>query len=128
MADEQNETPQETVPPVQPTEQPYAQQAAASYQVPQQPQYAPPMAPMVESDSTLTMGQWMLNIFLVAIPVVNIIMLFVWGFSASTAPAKKNWARANLIWLAIGIVVYILILVLFGATFLAALSSSGSYY
>jgi len=59
----------------------------------------------------VSLGEWMLTILLTAIPIVNIIMLFVWGFSKSTQPSKANWAKASLIWLAIVIVIYILIFV-----------------
>jgi hypothetical protein len=59
----------------------------------------------------VTLGEWMLTLLLTAIPIVNIIMLFVWGFSKSTQPSKANWAKASLIWLAIIIVIYILIFI-----------------
>lgn len=63
----------------------------------------------------VTLGEWMVTILLTAIPIVNIIMLFVWGFSSNTHPSKANWAKASLIWLAIVIVIYIVIfVVLFG--------------
>ena len=70
-----------------------------------------------------TVGQWMLSIFLAAIPVVGLILMLVWGFSAGTPAAKKNWARANLIW---SIIVFIVTMVF---SILAALGevSSMSY-
>jgi hypothetical protein len=49
------------------------------------------------------------------IPLVNIIMLFVWAFGGGAPPSKANWAKASLIWLAIFIVVYGLIALIFGA-------------
>ena len=60
----------------------------------------------------VTLGDWMITFLLTAIPIVNIIMLFVWGFSKSTQPSKANWAKAALIWIAIVIVIYILFFVL----------------
>ncbi|NEU59447.1 hypothetical protein DC345_05675 [Paenibacillus taichungensis] len=53
----------------------------------------------------------MLTLFLMMIPLVNIIMLFVWAFGDSN-PSKANYAKASLLWAAIGIVVYILVFVL----------------
>ncbi|PQP81471.1 hypothetical protein C0Q44_22850 [Paenibacillus sp. PCH8] len=53
----------------------------------------------------------MLTLFLMMIPIVNIIMLFVWAFGDSN-PSKANYAKAALLWAAIGIVIYILIMVL----------------
>lgn len=70
----------------------------------------------------VTLGDWMVTILLTAIPIVNIIMLFVWGFSSNTHPSKANWAKASLIWLAIVIVIYVIIfVVMFGVM------SSSSY-
>ncbi len=74
-----------------------------------------------QDNQTVTTGNWVLTILLTMIPVVNIIMLFVWAFGGSTQPSKANWAKASLIWLAIFIVLYLLIFVIFGA----ALSSVG---
>jgi hypothetical protein len=63
----------------------------------------------------ISLGEWMVTILLCAIPIVNIVMLFIWGFSADTQPSKANWAKAALIWLAIFVVFYILVfLVIFG--------------
>ena len=57
-----------------------------------------------------------------AIPVVNIIMLFIWGFGSDTAFAKRNWARAQLIWVAVAIAVWVLIFVL------AAVAGNSMHY
>lgn len=48
------------------------------------------------------------------IPIVNIVMMFVWGFG-NTNVNKKNWARAMLIVIAVSIVLS----VIFGASLLA---------
>ncbi|WP_417689638.1 hypothetical protein [Pseudidiomarina sp.] len=58
-----------------------------------------------DNSSTVRLGEWMLTLFLTAIPVVNIIALLVWAFSSSTKPSKQNWARAILIWMLIAMVI-----------------------
>ena len=45
----------------------------------------------------LTIGNWILTIILLAIPLVNIIMLIVWAAAGSTHPSKKSFAQAYLI-------------------------------
>ena len=60
----------------------------------------------------VSLGEWMVTILLCAIPLVNIVMLFVWGFSAGTQPSKANWAKASLIWLAIVIVFYVVVVLI----------------
>ncbi len=63
---------------------------------------------------TVGTGEWVLTLFLTFIPLVNLIMLLIWAFSSGTAPSKKNWARANLIWMLIAFVLF-LIMFMIGA-------------
>jgi len=66
-------------------------------------------APLTE---VVSVGEWMLTLLISVIPVVNLVMLFVWAFGSNTKLSKANWAKAILIWLAILVVFYILIAVL----------------
>lgn len=59
-------------------------------------------------NNNVSVGQWIVTYLIMIVPVVNIVMLFVWGFGSSTAPSKSSWAKATLIWLAVGIVLSIL--------------------
>jgi heme/copper-type cytochrome/quinol oxidase subunit 2 len=69
-------------------------------------------------NETLSIGDWLITMIVSAIPLVGIIMLFVWSFSSSTHPTKANWAKATLILIAIVIVLYIIFFAVFGAAFL----------
>ena len=62
-------------------------------------------------------GDWFLTIFISGIPIIGIVMLFVWAFGANENPNKANWAKATLIWIAVGIALAIIILIAFGAFF-----------
>ena len=66
----------------------------------------------VADDEVVGVGNWVLSLFLAALPVIGLILLFVWGFGSSTPQSKKNWARAMLIWELIAIVATILLIVL----------------
>lgn len=57
-----------------------------------------------QQEKVLTIGDWMVTILLLCIPLVNIIMLIVWACSSSTPKSKKNFAIAQLIYMAIAIV------------------------
>lgn len=61
-------------------------------------------------------GDWVGTLLVTTIPVIGLIMLFVWAFDSSSNPSKANWAKAQLIWSAIFIGIFILISVVFGAT------------
>jgi hypothetical protein len=63
------------------------------------PQYAP-----------ISVGEWVITIIIIAIPIVGFIMLFVWGFGSNTQPSKANWAKAALIMIGISIVLSFLFL------------------
>lgn len=67
---------------------------------------------------TISVGEWLITLIVTGIPLVGLIMLFVWSFSSGTHPVKANWAKAMLILIAIGIVLWIIFAVVFGAAFL----------
>jgi heme/copper-type cytochrome/quinol oxidase subunit 2 len=70
----------------------------------------PQVQPRATSNE-VSFGEWFLTIFLTAIPLVGLVLLFVWAFGSTTNPSKANWAKASLAWAAIGIVIYIIIFV-----------------
>lgn len=49
----------------------------------------------------MTVGQWVLTIFLSGLGIIGIILLFIWAFGSEPNIAKKNYAKAMLIWEAI---------------------------
>ena len=94
---------------------------------PQQPTYVPPQpSPMrpannsggyqstpisqgnLSNDAPLSVGNYIGMMILSAIPIVGFILILVWGFGSNVNQNKKNWARAMLILMIIGIVLYIL--------------------
>ena len=54
----------------------------------------------------LSVGQWILTIFLLAIPILNIIMLFVWAFGGNK-DERENFAKASLIWMLLGFLIMV---------------------
>lgn len=56
----------------------------------------------------MSVGDWFLTLLILCIPVVNIIMLFIWSFFSDTIQEeKKNFSRANMIIVAILLVLSI---------------------
>ncbi|HEY3902089.1 MAG TPA: hypothetical protein VGM54_25985 [Chthoniobacter sp.] len=45
----------------------------------------------------LTIGDWIITKIVLAIPLVGIVMLFVWAFSSDTHPSKKTFCQSALI-------------------------------
>jgi len=73
-----------------------------------------------ETAPVMSLKDWVITMLLTLIPMVGFIMLFVWGFSDSANPNKKNWARAALIMLAVSTVLYFILFGLFFGTMMAA--------
>ncbi|MGA9422087.1 MAG: hypothetical protein WBW61_06965 [Rhodanobacteraceae bacterium] len=61
-----------------------------------------------QTSPTISLGEWIITLIVLAIPLVNIIMLLVWGFSANANPTKRNYCRAVLIFIVVGIVLALL--------------------
>lgn len=60
---------------------------------------------MQRNDEPMSVGSWMLVIFVLAIPVVNLIMYIFWEFDGNGNINRKNFCMASLIWALILIVV-----------------------
>ena len=59
-----------------------------------------------------TVKQWLGTLALLMIPIVNIVLVFVWAFSKSTNINKRNFARASLLLTAIILGFYIALTIL----------------
>lgn len=83
---------------------------------------APPPRGPEPNAPVISVGDWMVTALIFAIPVVNIIMLFVWAFSDGVNPNKRNYCRASLIWFAIVVVIYIFLAIAFFGVFATTFS------
>ncbi len=84
-------------------------------QVAQQTNYQPQYASNVETAPVMTIKDWVITSIIMVIPLVNIIMLFVWAFGGGVNPNKANWAKAGLLVAAVGIGLYIIFgVIIFG--------------
>jgi heme/copper-type cytochrome/quinol oxidase subunit 2 len=66
---------------------------------------------------------WVITLLISYIPLVGLIMLIVWAFDSNTNMNKKNWAKASLIWMLIGIGIAIIFFIIFMSVFMGAMSS-----
>jgi len=76
-----------------------------------------------QNNQVMTTSEWVITLLITAIPLVGLIMLFVWAFGSDTNANKANWAKALLIWYAILLVIYLLIFMLFGAALFGFMNS-----
>ncbi len=72
------------------------------------------------NQTVVTIGDWIITLILMAIPLVNIIMLCIWAFGGNAPVSKANWAKASLIFMVIGFVLMIMMWGTIAAVFLSA--------
>ncbi len=109
----------------QPYQQPTYQQS--TYQQPYQ-QQQPYQTGDSDLEEPVSFADWMLTTLVMFIPCVNIIMLFVWAFSAGTKKSKSNYCKAMLVWMLISVVLSFVLGGVFMATIAAILQEQGMYH
>lgn len=87
------------------------QQPVPLAQQPDYSQYGQPAQPGPQDELTrpLTMGEFVVNLLIAAIPCVGWIFIFVCAFSTNININRRNWARAMLVMVGVGIVLAILL-------------------
>ncbi len=92
------------------------------------PSYAPQPAYGTGAQAgtaVLSVGQYIVMFILLCIPIVNMILLFVWSFGSAAPLNKKNFARAVLIMGAVSLILWIIA----GGAIMGILSGMmGGYY
>ncbi len=74
----------------------------------------------------MSVKNWLVTLLLTALPLVGIVMLFVWAFGSNENENRQNWAKAQLIFAAIIIGLVILFSIIFGSIFAAAMASGAA--
>ena len=101
-------------------------QYSSYYEAPVQPQIQMP-EPQQELEEPVSLGEWMISMLLMCIPCVNIVLMFIWAFSSTEKKSKSNYFKAALIFAAIVLVLYIILIAIFGVAITSMLSSSYAY-
>lgn len=81
----------------------------------------------IQNNQTVSLGDWIGTLILTGIPLVGFIMLLVWAFGDNTKASKKNFARASLILMLVGVVLSIIGTILFGGLMAAMMSTMSTY-
>lgn len=56
----------------------------------------------------VTLKEWIITLLICSIPLVNVIMFFVWAFGKNTNPSKANFFKASLIMAVIWIILWVI--------------------
>jgi hypothetical protein len=60
----------------------------------------------------MTVGEWMLTLLVLAIPLVNLVMYLVWAFSGTGNVNRRNFCRASIYWVLIIVGLWLAVAVL----------------
>lgn len=63
---------------------------------------------MTPEEAPMTMAEWLITLIVGMIPCIGIIMLFVWAFGSTGNVNRRNYCRAQLIIVAVSIVLAVL--------------------
>jgi succinate dehydrogenase/fumarate reductase cytochrome b subunit len=66
------------------------------------------------SNKPMNVGDWVITILLTALPIIGIILLFVWAFGDNQKIDRANYSKASLIWIAVWLVFGFIFLIFFG--------------
>ncbi|OJV64372.1 MAG: hypothetical protein BGO41_12165 [Clostridiales bacterium 38-18] len=72
------------------------------------------------NSGVVSLKEWIITLLIMMIPIVNIVMVFVWAFGGGTNPSKSNYFKATIIVGIAGIVLWFL----FVGAFLAPIFNS----
>ncbi len=61
----------------------------------------------------VSVKEWLITNLILMIPLVNLVMIFVWAFGSNTNPNKANYFKAALILFAIVMAIYLVLAVVF---------------
>ena len=73
----------------------------------QQPQSFQQSAPVIG------IGEWIVTVIVLNLPLIGLIMACVWGFSSTTNPTKANFCKSMLIFMLIVVVLYFVLIAAF---------------
>ena len=85
------------------------------------------MADDAPVEKPLTTGEWFITLLVLALPLIGLVMHFVWAFGGGGNVGRRNFCRAILLWIAVIFCLGLLALigfVLLGGT-MAALLGQG---
>ncbi len=95
-----------------------------------QPLYQQPIPAVDPNTAPMTTGDYFWMMLVLAIPLVGFICTLVWAFGSNVNVNRRNFCRATLIWMLVGIVLTIvlsILLAVLGFTLGDAFSSSNYY-
>ena len=87
----------------------------------QQPGFSPQYIVQEQVAPVISVKDWLVTMLILLIPIVNIVMMFVWAFGGGN-PSKANYFKASLLMAAIITILYVLIVVVILGSIFSSIS------
>ena len=70
---------------------------------------------LVTQGNIVSVKEWLITLLIMMIPVINIIMMFIWAFGGGVKESKANFFKAQLIYFVLLTVITIILSVILGS-------------
>jgi len=67
---------------------------------------------------------WAITLFVASLPLIGLVLLFVWAFGDNSNPIKQNFAKGYLLFLAFGLIIGMIILSMFSGLIFSQFSEA----
>ncbi len=72
------------------------------------------MSEQQQSQQPVSIKEWIFVLLISAIPLVNVVMIFVWAFGGKANKSIENWAKASLIIFLVSVALIFIVALVFG--------------
>lgn len=91
-----------------------------------QQQFQPQYQPQGDLEPVMTLGDWLITLLVLSIPCVGFVFMIIWAIGGANTPkSKTNFVRAQLIFTAIFVILYIIFVAIIGVSALSAIQGAG---
>ena len=69
----------------------------------------------------MSVGEWVITLLVAAVPILNIVMLLIWGFGESENLNRRHFSRACLLIMVIGMGIWMITVMTIGTALMGVL-------
>ncbi len=86
----------------------------------------PPQEPL-QPRKEMSVVDWAITLFVASLPLIGLIMLFVWAFGSDANLTRRNFSKAALLLILISIIIYVILILIFASFFKSFWELSNQY-
>jgi len=63
------------------------------------------------AEKQMAFTDWLVMYGVLLVPILNVVMLFIWAFDQNAPKVKKDWAKATLIFIGVAVIIAIILII-----------------